>query len=159
MANRQAKFCMDLDRIRWTLLEGIITRKKQDDGPMEGQEMPIQRVSGVEKITVTRVHRSHLAWPVTLFAIGLLVVSWVITTIWWVAAIPGFGIGLAGLFWGVKRIPPKTEVLDAYQIVIPGADPKDWVVVGSIREVLGFIEGIKIELQEKEKQAQQTLPV
>ncbi|MBI3894864.1 MAG: hypothetical protein HY313_02930 [Acidobacteria bacterium] len=157
MAYRQAKFCMDLDRVRWTLLEGVITRKKQDDGPLEGQEAPIQRVSGVEKITVKRVHRSPLAWPVTLFGIGLLVLSSIVLTIGWVAAILGSVVGLACLFWGVKRISPKTEVLDAHQIVIPGTNPNDWVVVGSISEVLGFIEGIKIELQEKEKQSQQTL--
>ena len=157
MAYRQAKFCMDLNRVRWTLLEGVITRKKQDDGPTEGQELPIQQVMGVEKITVKRVRRSRLGWPVTLLGIGLLALSGLIATISWMAAIPGFAVGLACLHWGAKRIPPKTEVLDAHQIVIPGADPKDWVVVGSIAEVLGFIEGIQIELQEKEKQTQQAL--
>jgi len=156
MAYRQAKFCMDLNRVRWTLLEGVITRKKQDDGPAEGQELPIQQVMGIEKITVKRVRRSRLGWPVTLLGVGLLVISGVIATNSWMAAIPGFVVGLAGLLWGAKRIPPKTEDLDAHQIVVTGTNPKDWVVVGSISEVLGFIEGIKIELQEKEKQTLHT---
>lgn len=124
---------------------------------MEGQNLPIQQVTGIEKITVQRVHRSRLAWPVTLFAVGLLALFWVIADTSWVAAIPGFAVGLASLYWGIKRISPTTETLDAHQIIVPGTDPKDWVVVGSIAEVLGFIEGVKIELQEKEKQTSQTV--
>ena len=157
MACRQAKYCLDMNHIRWTLLEGIITRKNPQDGPTEGQELPIQQVTGVEKTTVKRVHRSRLGWPVTLFSVALLALSAWMASVLGLAAIPGFAIGLLSLIWGAKRIPPRTENLEAYRIVAPIANPEDWVVVGSIPEVQGFMEGVKIEFQEKEGRTQQPL--
>ena len=151
MPYRQAKFCIDLDRIRWTLLEGVITRKEPNDGPAEGKELPIQQVTTVEKRTVKRVQRSRLGWPLTVSAIGILALSWWTATIFWVASIPGFVIGLVFLYWGARRMASRTRLLDAHQIVAPGTKAEEWLVIGSIPEVLGFIEGVQIELKEKEK--------
>ncbi|MBI4459617.1 MAG: hypothetical protein HY648_06130 [Acidobacteria bacterium] len=159
MAFREAKFCMDLDQIRWTLLDGVITRKRKDDGPTEGQEVSVHQVTGVEKTSVTRVRRSRLARPATLFGAGLLALAGIIAAISWMAATLAAVLGAATLFWGLKRIQAKKEVLDAYRLIIPGTDPNEWVMVGSIPEIAGFVEAIKIELQEKGKQNRQTLPI
>ncbi len=157
MSYRQAKFCLDVNKIRWSLLEGVITRKGQEDGPHDGQELSIEQVAAVEPTTVKRVQRSRLGWPVTYFAIALLLLATWIATFLWLLSVPFFGLGLLCLVWGAKRIPPQTEVLEAHRIVAAVANPEDWVVVGSISEVKGFIEGVRIELQEKAKGAQQTV--
>lgn len=155
MASRQAKYCLDVNFIRWSLVEGIITRKNPNDGPTEGQDLPIQQVEGIEKTTVQRVHRSRLGWPVTLFAAGLLALSAWAATISWLAALPGALLGMLCLVWGVKRIPPRTETLEAYRFLTPVGNPDDWVITGTIPEVEGFIGGVKAELEDKERQAQQ----
>lgn len=155
MPYRQAKFCLDLNHIRWSLVEGVITRKTAQDGPTEGRELPISQVTRVEKTTFQRTVRSRFAWPVTLFALGLLALSIVLAVIWWPASLLGFGLGSLLLIWGIKRIPPQTETLDAYRLVAPVPDPDDWVLVGGIPEVEGFIAGIQAELEEKERQTQQ----
>lgn len=157
MVYRQAKYCLDVDHIRWSLVEGIITRKNQEDGPTEGQELPIEQVTGIEKTTVQRVYRSRLGLPVTFFAMGLLALSAWAATIWWLAALPGALLGMLCLVWGVRRIPPRAETLGVYRIVTRVGNPDDWVVTGTIPEVEGFIGGVKAELQakEKERQAQQ----
>lgn len=157
MPYRQAKFCLDVNKIRWTLLEGVITRKGQEDGPLEGQELPIEQVAAVEPTTVQRVYRSRLGWPVTLVAVALLALAVWIATFLWRVSVPFFVVGLLGLLWGAKRIAPQREVLEAHRIVAAVANPEEWVVVGSISEVKGFIEGVKIELQEKAKGAPQTV--
>ena len=155
MAQWQAKYCLDENHIKWSLVEGVITRKDAQDGPMDGQVLPIQQITGIEKTTVQRTSRSSLAWPVTLVAAGLLAISAVLATIWWPAALPGFGVGVLLLIWGVTRIAPQTESLEAYRIIAPVSNPDDWVMVGGVAEVVGFIEGIKAELEEKERPAQQ----
>ena len=155
MTYHQAKYCLDLNHIRWSLVEGIITRKNPHDAPTEGQDLPIQQITGVEKTTVQRVSRSRLGWPVTLFAVGLLALSAWTATISWLAAIPGGVVGILFLVWGVKRIPPRTEIIEAYRILTPAGNPDEWVVTGTIPEVAGFIAGVKAELEAKEKQAQQ----
>lgn len=155
MPYRQAKYCLDVNFIRWSLVEGIITRTNPDQGPTEGQELPIQQLTGIEKTTVQRVHRSRLGWPVTFFALGLLALSAWAATIWWLAAVPGGIPGILLLIWGVKRIPPRTETVEAYRLLTPVGNPEEWVVTGTIPEVEGFIGGVKAELEEKERQAQQ----
>src|SRR3989304_5034005 len=99
MAYREAKFCLDMNRIRWSLLEGVITRKNPHDGPTEGQELRIHQVTGVEETTVKRVHQSRLGWPVTLLAVGLLALSAWMASVWWAAALPGVVIGVLCLIW------------------------------------------------------------
>jgi len=155
MPYQQAKFCLDLNHIRWSLVEGVLTRKTSQDGPTEGRELPIRQVTCIEKTTFQRTMRSRFAWPATLFALGLLALSVVLAMIWWPASLPGFAIGLPLLRWGVKRIPPQTETLEAFRLVAPAPNPEDWVLVGGIPEVEGFIAGIRAELEEKERQTQQ----
>ena len=152
---RQAKYCLDLNFIRWSLVEGIITRKNPNDGPTEGQDLPIQQVTGVEKTTVRKVYRSRLGWPVTLFAVGLLALSAWVATFSWLAGLPGALLGMLCLVWGVKRIPPRAETIGAYRILTPVGNPDDWVLTGTIPEVEGFIGGVKAELAQKERQPQQ----
>lgn len=153
MAYQQAKYCLDVNFIRWSLVEGMITRKNPNDGPTEGQDLPIRQVTGIEKTTVQQVRRSRFGWPVTVFAVGLLALSAWAATIWWLAAVPGVAIGILLLVWGVKRIPPRAETLEAYRILTPVGNPDDWIVTGSIPEVEGFIGGVKAELEEKEREA------
>jgi len=152
MPYRQAKFCLDENHVRWSLLEGVITRKEQHHGPTEGEELHIRQVTGLEKTSLKRVHRSRMGGPVTLFAVALLVLSGWVATLSWLGAIPGLLLGFAGLYWGVKRIPPRTEILEAHLILAPGIEPERWRVVGSISEVEGFLQGLRIELGEKEKE-------
>ena len=156
MTQRQAKYCLDQNFIRWSLVEGVITRKTAQDGPMDGRELSISQVTRIEKTTFQRTVRSRLAWPVTLSALGLLALSVVLAGIWWPASLPGFGIGLLLLAWGVRRIPPQTETLDAFRLVASVPNPDDWIMVGAVPEVEGFVEGIKADLAENERPAQQT---
>jgi hypothetical protein len=158
MTQRQAKYCLDQNFIRWSLVEGVVTRKTNQDGPMEGRELPLSQVTRIEKTTLQRTVRSRLAWPVTLAALALLALSVWLAMSWWPLSLPGFAIGLLLLWWGVRRIPPQTETLNAYRLVAPVPDPDDWVLVGSIPEVEGFIAGVHAELDEKEHQAQQPAP-
>lgn len=157
MGRRAAKFCTDLDKIRWSLLKGVINRKSPQDGPTEGKEVSIEQVTAVEQRTVERVRRSPLGWPVSLAGTALLLTGWgVVWALGWAAAIPLFLAGGAGIVWGARRIPGRTEVLEAHQIVIPGARPEDWLVVGSMPEAMGFVEGVKAELRERENRGKET---
>ena len=155
MAYRQAKYCLDQNFIRWSLVEGVITRKTAQDGPTEGQELSLSQVTRIEKTTFQRTRRARLAWPVTLFALGLLALSVVLAGIWWPASLAGFGIGFLLLVWGVRRIPPQTETLDAFRLVTAVPNPDDWIMVGAIPEVEGFIEGIKADWEENKRPSQQ----
>ncbi|OFV97917.1 MAG: hypothetical protein A3F68_01955 [Acidobacteria bacterium RIFCSPLOWO2_12_FULL_54_10] len=157
MASRPSKFCMDLDRNRWTLLDGVITRKTQNDGPMDGKTLSIDQVFGIEKTFVSRSEKSPLALPVVFFGVIVLLISWLIAMWWWVAAVPGFLIGVICLLWGLKKIFPKTHSVDAYKIIAPNTNPNEWMIVGSISEIMGFVEGVRTELQQKEKQAHQSV--
>jgi hypothetical protein len=144
MLHSQGKFCIDRNLVRWTLLDGIINRKTLQDEPMGGQELPIKQVMAVEKATGKKVERLPFGWPAALFGMGLLAV------VWWagglfVRLVGGLG-GLACLYWGAKRIPARTTVLEGYQIVAPGVKQEDWLVLGSTPEVIGFIEGLKSEM-------------
>jgi len=155
MTQRQAKFCLDQNFIRWSLVEGVITRKTNQDGPMDGRELPLSQVTRIEKTTLQRTVRSRLAWPVTLAALALLALSVGLAMIWWPVSLPGFAIGLLLLWWGVRRIPPQTETLGAYRLVASVPNPDDWILVGAVPEVEGFIAGVQAELEERERQARQ----
>jgi hypothetical protein len=155
MTQRQAKYCLDQNFIRWSLVEGVITRKTAQDGPMDGRELSLSQVTHIEKTTFQRTVRSRLAWPVTLVALALLALSVVLTRIWWPASLPGFAIGLLLLLWGVRRIPPRTETLDAFRLVAAVPNPDDWIMVGAVPEVEGFVEGIKADLEANQRPAQQ----
>ena len=117
MPHQPGKFCIDQNLVRWTLLDGTITRKTLQDPPTGGQEMPAKRVRAIEKVTVKKAHRLPFGWPAALFAVALL--GWA----WWthslVVRLAGGLVGLTCLFWGLKRIPARTTEHEAYQIVAP----------------------------------------
>ena len=152
MPYQQAKFCLDRNQVRWTLLEGVITRKSPQDGPTEGKQLHIRQATAVEEIKVSKVYRSRLGWPATLLGLGLLALFGWFASFSWIAAIPGLLVGLLCLFWGARRIAPRTEEVGGFQIVAPGSEPAEWRLTGTIPEVRGFVEGVRSELQEKERQ-------
>ncbi len=157
MAQRQAKYCLDENHIKWSLVEGVITRKGAADGPHDGQTLPVSEVKAIEKTTIQRTHRSPLAKPVTLVGAAILVISLWLASVTWLAALPGLAFGLLLLVWGVKRIPAHTETVGAFRMVAPVANPDDWVMAGDqVPEVQGFIEGVRAEMAEKGHPAQQT---
>ena len=153
MPYQQAKFCLDLNQVRWTLLEGVITRKNKDDSPTEGKQLHIRQVTAVEEVQIKREYRSRLGWPATLLGLGFLALFVWLATISWIAAIPGLLVGLLCFIWGVKRIPARKEELGGFQIVASGTDPQEWRLTGAIPEIRGFIEGVRIELKEKDEAA------
>ena len=148
MPNRQAKYCLDENHIKWSLVEGVITRKGAQDGPLDGQVLPISEITAIEKTQIQRTHRARLAWPVTLVGIAILGLSLRVASRTWLAALPGLALGLLLLVWGIKRIPAHTETIASFRIVAPVANPADWVMAGEVPEVEGFIAGIKAEMLE-----------
>ena len=155
MPYRQAKYCLDQNFIRWSLVEEVITRKTAQDGPTEGQELPIRQITRIEKTTFQHTIRTRLAWPITLFALGLLALSLVLAVIWWPASLPDFVVGFLLLVWSVRRIQPRTETLDAFRLVASVPNPDDWILVGAIPEVEGFIEGVRADWEENQPSTQQ----
>jgi hypothetical protein len=152
MNSRQAKFCQDRNKVRWVLLEGVINRKTQQDDPTKGKELPVAQITGIEQTAVERVHRSPVARPAIYGGLALLALfGWMATAYWW-WALPGLFLGAATLFWGLKHNSGQKEVLDAYQIVAPGTNPEDWRVIGSHAEVAGFIEGVRLEMEEAQRE-------
>jgi len=152
MNSRQAKFCMDRNKVRWVLLEGVINRKTQQDDPTKGKELPVAQITGVEQTAVERVRRSPVARPAIYGGLALLVVFGWIASAYWLLGFPGMVLGVILLFWGLKRNPGQKEVLDAYQIVAPGTNPEDWRIIGSHAEVAGFIEGLRLEMEEAQRE-------
>ena len=147
MSGREAKFCLDRDKVRWVLLEGVINRKTDQDDPTGGENLPFTQLTGVEKTSVTRVRRSPLAWPAIYAGVAMLALfAWIATANWWLA-LPGILLGVVVLFWGLRRVSGQKEVLDAYQLLAPGTRPEDWLVIGSHLEVLGFVEGVRQEVE------------
>lgn len=149
MGNRPSKFCQDRNGVRWVLLEGVITRKTQQDDPTGGKILPVERVTSIEKAVIARVNRSPLAWPAIYIACIFLAVSaWIVSMdVSKLYAAPTVLIALYFLFWGLARIKGKTEMLDAYQLIINGGQKvSDWLIVGSHEEVLGFIQGIRDDM-------------
>jgi len=137
--------------VRWSLLHGVITRKTSQDDPTEGRELSVKQVSAIRKTTATTARRLPLAWPIV--GIGALLAA----LAWWVSSLPirivaGL-LGVVFLSWGVARLPAQKTVHEAYQIVAPGVNPEDWLVVGSTAEILGFIEGVQSEMRQQEEAA------
>lgn len=146
MGSRPSKFCQDRNGVRWVLLEGMITRKSAQDDPAGGKNLPVERVTSVEKTVVARVNRSPLAWPaIYLACISLAVSAWIASLdISKLFVVPTLLAGLWLLFWGLARMKGTTEMLDAYQLIINGGQKTaEWLIVGSHEEVQGFIEGVR----------------
>jgi len=143
MPHSPGKFCLDQNLQRWSLLNGVITRKTKDDPPEGGQNLPVEKVTAVEKNTFTKVERLPFGKPATL--LGVVLIGIAIGSNSLTARILCGLLGLLIFLWGVKRIPAKTTVLDAYQIVAPGTNPAEWRVVGSAPELIGFVQAVKVE--------------
>ena len=148
MGSRQAKFCLDRNSVRWVLLEGVITRTTQLDDPTAGKTLPVSQITAIEKTTVERVRRSPLARPAVYAGAVLLALFGWLAASTWVLALPGLALGAIVFFWGLVRLPGQREVLAAYQILAPGIHPPEWQLVGSHAEVLGFIDGLRRDMQE-----------
>jgi hypothetical protein len=146
MSGREAKFCIDRNSVHWVLLEGVINRKTSQDDPDKGLNLPVERITSIEKTQVERRHNNLLAKPATVAGIAILALcGWLATVSLWVG-IPGLVVGAVVLLWGLTRLSGTTERMDAFQLVAPGTNPKDWYIVGSHLEVLGFIEGVRAEM-------------
>src|SRR5688572_33402249 len=147
MAGSEAKFCLDRNKVRWVLLEGVINRKSHQDDPAAGQNLAVSQIQRIEKTTIERKHRSPVALPATYAGLFLLAVFvWVATMLWWVG-LPGLVIGAAILLWGLMRLGGQTETIEAFQIGAPGVRAEDWYLVGSHDEVMGFIGGVEKEME------------
>jgi len=146
MEGRQAKYCLDENHIKWSLVEGVITRKGAQDGPHDGQTLPVSEIKAIERTEVRHTHRSSLGWPVTLAGVLFLGLSIGLATWSWLAAAPVLVLGLLLLIWGIKRIPARTEIRGGFRFVAPVANPDAWVMAGDVPEVRGFIDGVKAEM-------------
>jgi hypothetical protein len=154
MQSREAKYCLDQNHIKWSLVEGVITRKGAQDGPQDGQTLPTSEIKTIEKTHLTLTHRSPMGWPVTLIGLAILGLSLLLISVTWLLAAPGIVFGLLLLVWGVKRIPAQTETIAAFRIVAPVQNPGDWVMVGDVPEVVGFLDGVRADMEVENRQKQ-----
>ena len=155
MGSWQSKYCLDENHIKWSLVEGVITRKTAHDGPQDGQTLPLSQIKAIEKTQITLTKRSPLGKPVTLLGVIILALSLWLATVSWLLAAPGLVVGLLVFLRGVKRIPAHTETLGAFRIVAPVQNPDDWVMAGSdVPEVQGFIDGVKTDMAQGDRHEQ-----
>jgi len=147
MSGREAKFCLDRNQVRWVLLEGVINRKTKDDDPDKGMNLAVEKIQSIEKTQIVRRHKNPLAAPATLAGVVFLALSgWIARASWWLG-LPGLVVGAIVLLWGLMRLSGTAEKLDAFQIVAAGTNPEDWYIVGSHHEVIGFVEGVRAEME------------
>jgi hypothetical protein len=144
MPHAPGKFCIDGNFVRWHLLNGVITRKTANDGPLDGQEVPASRVTAIEPTTFKKVERQPYGRAMILIGVALLGLAW------WSLSLPLRAIfGLAGLllvYGGVERSRARITIYDAFRMVIPGHNAAEWTVVGSTPDVMGIVEGIHAEM-------------
>jgi hypothetical protein len=144
MPHAPGKFCIDRDLVRWTLIEGVINRKTNQDDPRGGQNLPVEQVRGIERTTIKRKERKPLGRPLLLIAVLLLVAAWSSN---YMAL--RFAIGLAGLaclYSGAERMRTKVRVEEAFRLVIPGRNTDEWTVVGVTPEIMGFLGAVEAEI-------------
>src|SRR5262245_53838381 len=152
MPGREAKFCLDRNQVRWVLLEGVINRKTPQDDPDKGQNLPIAQIRRIEEAALEKRHRNPLAMAATLAGLFLLTISgWIASSSFWLG-LPGLILGALVLIWGLARISGDVEKLTSYQIVASGTNPREWLIVGSHHEVVGFIEGLRHEMEQFQSQ-------
>ena len=149
MGKLEAKYCLDQKHIKWSLVEGVITRKGAQDGPDDGQELPVSRIQAIEKTQVQLTHRSPLGLPVAIIGLVMAGLSLLIGSYSWLLAAPWILFGLMLFVWGVKRIPAHTETIGAFRLVAQVPNPEDWVLAGEVPEVQGFVDGIKSDMAEQ----------
>ena len=150
MPHSPGKFCIDRNLVRWTLLNGMITRKNVDAGPTAWKELPASQVTAIEKVSVKKVDHRPFGWPLVILGAILLAVCSLAGS--HLLQIVLGGAGLICLYKGAKRIPPITTEVEAHQIVAPGVKPEDWLVVGSTAELSGFLDAVRAE-QAQQKEA------
>ena len=158
MGSWQSKYCLDQKHIKWSLVEGVITRKSAQDGPYDGQTLPVSQIQAIEKTQIQITHRSPLGWPVTLIGLVVLGLSFWIALGSWLAAAPGLAFGLLLLVWGVKRIPAQTETIGAFRMVAQVQNPDAWIMAGEVPEVQGFIDGVKADMAANDRHEQPARP-
>lgn len=144
MPHVPGKFCIDRNMVRWTLINGVINRKTNQDEPTGGQDVSIEEIRAIERTIVRTSTRNRMGWPLVLFAALLLVAAWGSASIIF-RFVMGFA-GLASVDSGVEKLRRKVTIHDAFRLVIPGRNSQEWTVVGSTPEVLGFIRGVELEL-------------
>ena len=152
MPGREAKFCLDRNQVRWVLLEGVINRKTPQDDPDKGLNLPVARIQRIEETSIERRQKNPLASPAMFAGLFLLALSGWITrfSVW--AGVPGFIIGAFVFIWGLKRLSGSVEKLGSYQIIAAGTNPQEWLIVGSHHEVIGFIDGLRHEVEQAQRQ-------
>ena len=148
MAHAPGKHCGDVNKVHWSLLEGIITRTATAGGIWNTTELPVQQVMGIEKLTIEQSRRGPLGVPVTLFALVLLAIAGLAGSI-----LVGV-IGLFCLFWGVRFLPKQKISHDAYRLLGPGLDPEEWILVGSGPDVAGFVAAVQTEISQEDESVQ-----
>ncbi len=148
MAHPPGKFCGDVNKVRWSLIDGTITRTITEGGIWNTAEVPVQQVMGIEKLTIEESRRAPLGVPVTLFAVALLAIAGL------VGSIPVGVIGALCLFWGVRMLPKQKISHEAHRLLGPGLDPKEWVLVGSGADIAGFVNAVQSELSQKTESVQ-----
>ena len=148
MAHPPGKFCGDVKKVRWSLIDGTITRTTTVGGIWNTKEVPVQQVMGIEKLTVEESHRAPLGVPVTLFSVALLAIAGL------AGSIPVGVIGVLCLFWGVRMLPKQKVSHEAHRLLGPGLDPEEWVMVGSGGDIAGFLAALQSELSQKAESVQ-----
>jgi hypothetical protein len=152
MAGREAKFCLDRNQVRWVLLEGVINRKTPQDDPDKGMNLPVSKIQRIEETVIERQHKNALAAPASFAGLLVLALSgWIASSSLWLG-LPGLILGALVLIWGLRRISGSREKLGSYQIIAAETTPQDWLIVGSHHEVVGFIEGLRAELERARRQ-------
>ena len=143
MAHVPGKHCGDVNKVRWSLIEGVITRTTTEGGIWKTTELPVQQVMGIEKLTIEQSRRAPLGVPVTLFAAALLAIAGLAGSIL---------VGLAGLlclFWGLRLLPKQKTSHEAHRLLGPSLDPEEWMLVGSGADVAGFVAALQTEMSQK----------
>ncbi len=143
MPHSPGKFCIDRNLVRWSLINGVITRKTLNDGPLDGQDLPVQQITGIEKTFVTKVERQPYGRRMMLLGVALVALAWPSPNLWVRIAAGLAGLGL--LYWGVERSRVRKSVHEAFQMVVPGRKAEDWLMVGSTSEILGFIDAVQAD--------------
>jgi hypothetical protein len=151
MPHAPGKFCIDRDFVRWTLIDGVINRKTNQDDPSGGQNLRVEQVRGIQKTTVKRKERQSLGRPLLLIAVLLLIAAWNSNYI-----ALRFVMGLAGLaclYSGAERMRTKVRVEEAFRLVIPGRNTDEWTVVGVTSEIMGFLGAVEAEVSSQSRAA------
>ena len=148
MAHVPGKYCGDVNKVRWSLIDGTVTRTTTEGGIWNTTELPVQQVMGIEKLTIEQSRRAPLGVPVTLFAVALLAIAG------WAGSISAGVIGLLCLFWGLRLLPKQKTSHEAHRLLGPGLDPEEWTLVGSGADIVGFVAALQTELSQKAESVQ-----